>query len=595
MMRTDASTLDVTALEKDLATRVDGEVRFDPGSRGAYATDASNYRQVPIGVVLPRTVEAGAETIAVCRAYDAPVLSRGGGTSLGGQCTNVAVVLDWTKYCNRLLSVDPQNKTCVVEPGIVLDDLNAQLAEYGLEFGPRPSTHSHCAIGGMLGNNSCGASAQRSGKTDENITALEMLTYDGLRCWVGPTSEQEYADIVAAGGRKAELYQGLRDIAGRHADLVRERFPDIPRRVSGYNLNALLVENSFDLGRLLVGSEGTLATVLRAELKLMPVLVNRAMLVLGYDDVTAAADAVPTILAHSTPVVLEGIDDRLVYFEREEKLNADALAMLPEGAGWLLVQFGAETKDEAGAQAYDLLEALGRTEHHPRVNFSDDAAKEKQIWTAREAGLGATARPPGMSDTWPGWEDSAVPPDRLGDYLRDLSKLFNEFGLDDPSLYGHFGQGCVHVRIPFDLVTVDGVATFDRFLERAADLVTAYGGSLSGEHGDGQARGALLERMFGTEIVRAFGEVKALFDPDNRMNPGKVVAPYPVDENLRLGADWQPTPHRTRFQYPDDEGSFTRAAMRCVGVGNCRRQEGGVMCPSYMVTREEEHSTRGRA
>ncbi len=595
MMRTDASTLDVTALEKDLATRVDGEVRFDPGSRGAYATDASNYRQVPIGVVLPRTVEAGAETIAVCRAYGAPVLSRGGGTSLGGQCTNVAVVLDWTKYCNRLLSVDPQNKTCVVEPGIVLDDLNAQLAEYGLEFGPRPSTHSHCAIGGMLGNNSCGASAQRSGKTDENITALEMLTYDGLRCWVGPTSEQEYADIVAAGGRKAELYQGLRDIAGRHADLVRERFPDIPRRVSGYNLNALLVENSFDLGRLLVGSEGTLATVLRAELKLMPVLVNRAMLVLGYDDVTAAADAVPTILAHSTPVVLEGIDDRLVYFEREEKLNADALAMLPEGAGWLLVQFGAETKDEAGAQAYDLLEALGRTEHHPRVNFSDDAAKEKQIWTAREAGLGATARPPGMSDTWPGWEDSAVPPDRLGDYLRDLSKLFNEFGLDDPSLYGHFGQGCVHVRIPFDLVTVDGVATFDRFLERAADLVTAYGGSLSGEHGDGQARGALLERMFGTEIVRAFGEVKALFDPDNRMNPGKVVAPYPVDENLRLGADWQPTPHRTRFQYPDDEGSFTRAAMRCVGVGNCRRQEGGVMCPSYMVTREEEHSTRGRA
>ncbi|MGH3951085.1 MAG: FAD-linked oxidase C-terminal domain-containing protein, partial [Pseudonocardiaceae bacterium] len=588
MMRTDASTLDVTALEKDLATRVDGEVRFDPGSRGAYATDASNYRQVPIGVVLPRTVEAGAETIAVCRAYGAPVLSRGGGTSLGGQCTNVAVVLDWTKYCNRLLSVDPQNKTCVVEPGIVLDDLNAQLAEYGLEFGPRPSTHSHCAIGGMLGNNSCGASAQRSGKTDENITALEMLTYDGLRCWVGPTSEQEYADIVAAGGRKAELYQGLRDIAGRHADLVRERFPDIPRRVSGYNLNALLVENSFDLGRLLVGSEGTLATVLRAELKLMPVLVNRAMLVLGYDDVTAAADAVPTILAHSTPVVLEGIDDRLVYFEREEKLNADALAMLPEGAGWLLVQFGAETKDEAGAQAYDLLEALGRTEHHPRVNFSDDAAKEKQIWTAREAGLGATARPPGMSDTWPGWEDSAVPPDRLGDYLRDLSKLFNEFGLDDPSLYGHFGQGCVHVRIPFDLVTVDGVATFDRFLERAADLVTAYGGSLSGEHGDGQARGALLERMFGTEIVRAFGEVKALFDPDNRMNPGKVVAPYPVDENLRLGADWQPTPHRTRFQYPDDEGSFTRAAMRCVGVGNCRRQEGGVMCPSYMVTREEE-------
>ncbi len=587
--------LDLAALERDLSARVEGEVRFDSGTRGAYSTDASNYRQVPIGVVLPRTVEAGAQAVAACAEHGAPVLSRGGGTSLGGEATNVAVVVDWTKYCNRLLSVDPEARTCVVEPGIVLDDLNSQLAPYGLEFGPRPSTHSHCAIGGMLGNNSCGASAQRSGKTDENVVALEMLTYDGLCCWVGPTSEQDYEAIIAGGGRRAELYRGLREVSQRCADLVRERFPDIPRRVSGYNLDALLPENSFDVARLLVGSEGTLATVLRAELELMPVLEHRALLVLGYDDVTVAADAVPTLLAHSDPVVLEGVDDRLVYFERQERLHPDALAMLPEGAGWLLVQFGADTNEEADAQAHELLEALGRTEHSPRVNFSDDAAKEQQIWTAREAGLGATARPPGMSDTWPGWEDSAVPPDRLGDYLRELSKLFIEFDLDDPSFYGHFGQGCVHVRIPFDLVTADGVAGFDRFLVRAADLVTSYGGSMSGEHGDGQARGPLLERMFGVDVVRAFEEVKVLFDPGNRMNPGKVVAAYRVDENLRLGPDWRPAPQRSWFGYPDDDGSFTRGVMRCVGIGNCRRHEGGVMCPSYMVTREEEHSTRGRA
>ncbi|HET7328192.1 MAG TPA: FAD-linked oxidase C-terminal domain-containing protein [Nocardioidaceae bacterium] len=587
--------LDVTALEQALTEQVDGEVRFDAGSRGAYSTDASNYRQVPIGVVVPRSVEAGAKAIQVCRTHGAPVLSRGGGTSLGGQCTNVAVVLDWTKYCNRLISVDPEAETCVVEPGIVLDDLNSQLSPYGLEFGPRPSTHSHCALGGMLGNNACGATAQRSGKTEQNIVALEMLTYDGLRCWVGQTSDEEYDAIVADGGRKAELYRGLREIADRHGAQVRDRFPDIPRRVSGYNLNALLAENHFDVGRLLVGSEGTLATVLRAELKLMPTVKSRSMVVLGYDGIASAADAVPTILEHSDPIVLEGVDDRLIYFEAAEEIGEGARSLLPEGTGWLLVQFGGDTTAEAEQQIRDLLDVLGRSEHDARVNFSDDPAKEDQMWKAREAGLGATARPPGMSDTWPGWEDSAVPPDRLGDYLRDLTRLFHDYGLDDPSLYGHFGQGCVHVRIPFDLITAAGVDNFGRFLDAAADLVARYGGSLSGEHGDGQARGALLERMYGADIVRAFGEVKALFDRENRMNPGKVVLPFGVDENLRLGTDWKPTSYRSKFQYPDDEGSFTRAAMRCVGIGNCRREEGGVMCPSYMVTREEEHSTRGRS
>ncbi|WP_216639506.1 FAD-binding and (Fe-S)-binding domain-containing protein [Brachybacterium sp. P6-10-X1] len=327
----------------------------------------------------------------------------------------------------------------------------------------------------------------------------------------------------------------------------------------------------------------------------MPTVKQKSMVVLGYDDITEAADAVPTILQHSDPIVLEGVDSQLIYFEAAEHIGEEARALLPEGAGWLLVQFGGESSEEADRRIDELLEALGRTEHDAKVNFSDDPAKEDQMWKAREAGLGATARPPGMSDTWPGWEDSAVPPERLGDYLRDLRELFHEFDLGDPSLYGHFGQGCVHTRIPFDVVTAEGVAGFRRFLERAADLVASYDGSLSGEHGDGQARGELLERMFGPEIVEAFGEVKALFDPRNLMNPGKVVMPNRLDEDLRLGTDWDPTPYRTMFQYPADDGSFTRATMRCVGIGNCRSQEGGVMCPSYMVTKEEEHSTRGRA
>ncbi len=592
-----SSGVDVVALETALRRAVDGEVRFDAGSRGAYATDASNYRQVPIGVVVPRSVEAAARAVAICRQHDAPVLSRGGGTSLAGQCTNVAVVIDWTKYCNRLLSVDPEARTCVVEPGIVLDELNRQLAGYGLEFGPRPSTHSHCTIGGMIGNNSCGATAQRYGKTVDNVQRLEILTYDGLRCWVGPTADEELPAIVAAGGPRADLYDGLRRLRDRHGDAVRARFPDIPRRVSGYNLDALLPEQGFDVARLLVGSEGTLATVLRAELKLVPVAEATAMAALGYPDIAAAADAVPDILANAEPLRVEALDDRLVTFMREDGMHVESIELLPEGGGWLLVQVTGSDADEALHHAEDLLAAIGRTKDDRDVFLTGSTEEQQKLLKARESGLGATAQAPLMPDTWPGWEDSAVPPDRLGDYLRDLFRLFEEFDYDHPSLYGHFGQGCVHVRIPFRLDTAHGVATFRRFLRRATDLVVSYGGSLSGEHGDGQARGAMLVRMFGPEVTRAFGELKELFDPADRMNPGKVVAPRAPDEDLRLGPTWRPMTTGTYFGYPEDDHSFTRAALRCVGVGQCRRPttEGGVMCPSYQVTREEEHSTRGRA
>ncbi|MEV4102473.1 FAD-binding and (Fe-S)-binding domain-containing protein [Nonomuraea sp. NPDC049649] len=584
----------VRDLERDLARAVDGEVRFDPGSRGAYATDASNYRQVPIGVVVPRTVEAAAAAVAVCREHRAPITSRGGGTSLAGQTCNAAVVIDWSKYCHRLVSVDERARTCVVEPGIVLDELNRQLAPDGLMFGPRPATHSHCTLGGMIGNNSCGSTAQLYGKTADNVVRLEILTYDGIRMWVGPTDDQEYERIVAGGGRPAEIVRRLREIAAENAGEIRRRYPDIPRRVSGYNLDQLLPGGPFDLARALVGSEGTLVTVLRAELALVPVPAARSLVVLGYHDIAAAGDAVPPITAHR-PLQLEGLDDKLVGYEARKHMNEKAVAELPEGGAWLMVSFTGDSQEDADQRARTLVEKLGRGEHAPGVAFFDDPRSELELWELRESGLGATARGPGMTDTWPGWEDSAVAPDRLGDYLRDLRSLLDEFGYGDAALYGHFGQACVHTRIPFDLLTADGVATFRAFLDRAADLAVSYGGSLSGEHGDGQARAELLPKMFGPAIVAAFQQVKEVFDPGDRMNPGKIVAPYGITTNLRLGSAWTPADPETEFGYPDDKGSFQRAVMRCVGVGQCRSHEGGVMCPSYRATGEEEHSTRGRA
>jgi FAD/FMN-containing dehydrogenase/Fe-S oxidoreductase len=593
----------VRQLERDLAEAVDGEVRFDAGARGAYSTDGSNFRQVPIGVVLPRTVEAAAAAVAVCRSHGVPLLSRGGGTSLAGQCTNTAVVIDWSKYCHRLLDVDADQRTCVVEPGIVLDVLNNQLKPAGLRFGPEPATHMNCTIGGMIGNNSCGATAQRTGKVVDNIEALEVLLYDGTRFWCGRTSDDEFAVIERRGDQRARIYRRLRKLRDTYADQIRANYPEIPRRVSGYNLDSLLPEHGFDVAGLLVGSESTLVTVLRAKLKLVPVLSHRSLVVLGYPSVEKAADAVPSILAQKhQPIALEGLDHKLVNDQTIKQMNPQALAELPEGCAFLMVQFGGDSREEVDQAGQGMLDALHETEHEPTVSFYDNPEREDELWAVREAGLGATAHVPHHRDTFEGWEDSAVHPDHLGDYLRGMKRLYDEFGYSDeamPSLYGHFGQGCVHTRIPFDLYSTEGVAIYRRFMERAADLCVSHTGSLSGEHGDGQSRGELLVKMFGPDLVGAFGELKAMFDPGNKMNPGKVVHPAALDQHLRLGGDWAPAaPQDLFFRYPEDGGSFAQAANRCVGVGKCRHHDnkgGAVMCPSYQVTMEEEHSTRGRA
>ena len=577
-------------LAAELRRRIKGEVRFDNGSRALYAADASNYRQTPIGVVIPRDEQDVIETIAVCRQFKAPVLSRGGGTSLAGQCCNFAVVMDHTKYFNRLIEVDPERKQARVQPGLVLDTLRDAAEKYQLTFGPDPATHNHCTLGGMIGNNSCGMHAQMAGRTAENVHSMEIVTYDGQQLHVGPTSDDELDRLIRSGGRIGQIYASLRELRDRYADRIRERFPNIPRRVSGYCLEQLLPENGFNVARALVGSEGTLVTIREATLRLIPSPQYRALVVIGYEDIYKAGDAVKDILPHE-PIALEGMDDRLIEFMQRRSLKLEDLGYLPKGDGWLIAEFGGDTMDEADGRAHAALDAL--KSGYMDARLVEDKQQQAAIWEVRESGLGATAFVPGMKDTWPGWEDSAVPPDRMGDYLRQFRHLLDEQGYGC-SLYGHFGQGCLHVRIDFDLTSQPGIEKYRSFVEKAADLVVSFGGSLSGEHGDGQSRAELLPKMYGAEIVEAFREFKGIWDPDNRMNPGKVVMPYKLDENLRLGSSFAPSEPKTHFNY-ESEGSFSRAMLHCVGIGNCRRDGGGTMCPSFMVTHEEMHSTRGRA
>jgi FAD/FMN-containing dehydrogenase/Fe-S oxidoreductase len=586
-------SLDVRELAATLRRRVRGEVGFDGGSRALYATDASNYRQLPIGVVKPRDEADLVEAVAVCRQFDVPVLPRGGGTSLAGQGCNVAVVLDCSKYLNHLLELDPECRRARVQPGTVLDDLRRAAEPHYLTFGPDPATHAWCTVGGMIGNNSCGVHSVMAGETMDNVEELEVLTYDGLRLRVGRTSEEDLARIIREGGRRGEIYGRLQALRDRYADQIRARFPQIPRRVSGYNLEQLLPEFGFQVARALVGTEGTCVTVLGATLLLTYSPPARTLVILGYPDVFRAADHIPFIMAHH-PIGVEGLGEEVIADERRAKIDAEAQSLLPEGGGWLLVEFGGEHALDAEGQARAFMAALSREPGAPAMRLVERKEDQALAWRVREDAEGSSAHAPGQPDRWVGWDDSAVPPDRLGGYLRDLRQLLDRYGYQ-MAMYGHFGQGCVHGRISFDLISEPGIRAFRSFLDEAADLVVRYGGSLSGEHGDGQARAALWPKMFGDDLVRAFGEFKAIWDPTNRMNPGKLVSPNPIVSDLRLGASYQPPPLTTYFQYPADHGSFAQATLRCIGVGKCRRMDTGLMCPSYLVTHEEKDTTRGRA
>jgi FAD/FMN-containing dehydrogenase/Fe-S oxidoreductase len=578
-------------LEHDLQNSVVGEVLFDRGTRALYATDASNYRQVPIGVVFPKNIDDVIATVEIARKHGVPMLGRGGGTSLAGQCCNVAIVLDFSRHMRAILNLDPQQKIAEVEPGIVLDNVRNEAEKHRLTFGPDPASHNRCTIGGMIGNNSCGVHSVYAGKTAENIEELEVLTYQGLRIRVGKTSDEILQQKINGKGPEAEIYARLKSLRDRYAELIRQKYPKIPRRVSGYNLDQLLPENGFHVARALVGTESTCVLVLNAKLNLVHSPPYRKLVVLGYPDMATAGDHLIEILSHK-PFALEGIDDWLVDAARKKGYLSENLALLPEGGGWLLVECGGESIKEAEDHAESLKKGIAS--NGVSVRTYDSLQQDHKVWRIRESALGLTAFVPGKPETWEGWEDAAVPPGKVGSYLREFRKLLEQFQYD-AALYGHLGDGCVHTRINFDLFTTEGIKKLRSFVEAAADQVVSFGGSISGEHGDGQSKAELLPKMFGPELIEAFREFKSIWDPDGKMNPGKVVNPYRLDENLRLSPKYNPINVQTHFQYPDDQKSFARATLRCVGVGECRRMTGNTMCPSYRVTREEKHSTRGRA
>jgi FAD/FMN-containing dehydrogenase/Fe-S oxidoreductase len=588
---TGASDVDVSGLKRALAQAVSGEVRFDAGTRAMYANDFSIYRAVPIGVVIPKGPEDVIAAVSICRDYQAPVLPRGCGTAPSGQTTNVAVVFDYSKYYNRILELDPQSQRARVQPGVICDQLRNAAEEHHLTYGPDPATHEYCTFGGMLGNNSCGTHSLMAGKTSDNVIELDVLLYDGTRMRVGATVEEELERVIAAGDRQGEIYRQLRGLRDRVADRVRAEFPDIPRRVSGYNLDQLLPENGFHVARALVGSEGTCVNVLEATVRLVPSPQHRRTLVLGYPDVFQAADHVPALL-QTNPIGLEGYDDQLIKNMIAKHRLAAERAVLPNGRAWLYAEFGHDDPDEATAMAERALEAIG---DGPQLEarLIVDKAEQVSAWKVRESAVG-DSRAPGYMDAEGNWEDAAVHPDKLGAYLRDFQKVLDEHGYRCV-YYGHFGQGCVHTRMDFDLKTAAGVKTFRSFMEKCADLVVSYGGSLAGEYGEGHGRAELLPKMFGPELMAAFHEFKRIWDPAGKMNPNRLIGDVKLDEGLRLGPDYRPPQLKTYFQYPDDQGSFATALERCFGMAKCRNLGSLTMCPSFHVTREERHSTRGRS
>ncbi|MEU9217733.1 FAD-binding and (Fe-S)-binding domain-containing protein [Streptomyces sp. NPDC048376] len=568
----------MTDLEAALRRAVRGEVGFDATSRALTTMDASNYRRVPLGVVAPRDADDVAAVLEVCRELGVPVVARGGGTSIAGQATGTGVVLDFTRHMNRLVGLDPEARTAVVQPGLVLDRLQDAAAPHGLRFGPDPSTHSRCTLGGMIGNNACGSHSVAWGTTADSVRELSVLTARGRRLRLG----QEWAGAP----------EGLRDLVDGDLARLRTGFPDLPRRISGYALDALLPERGADVARSFCGSEGTLGVLTEAVVRLVESPRARALAVLGYADEAGAAEAAAGLLPLG-PLTVEGMAVDLV--------PVSAAALLPRGGAWLFV----ETGGESGAQARARAEAVVRAADVVDALVVTDPAGQRALWRIREDASGTATRMPGGTsqtesgggtEAWPGWEDCAVPPARLGAYLRDFRGLLSAHGLRGIP-YGHFGDGCIHVRIDFDLLTDAGVARFRRFSEELADLVVAHGGSLSGEHGDGQARAELLPRMYGAETVALFERAKAVWDPDDLLNPGMLVRPAPLDANLRFSV-LPRKPVDVAFGYPSDGGDFSAAVRRCVGVAKCRTAPvpgAGVMCPSFRTTGEEEHSTRGRA
>ncbi len=562
---------------KDLVAllRQEGVAEVDTSTRrrAEYSSDASNYRVVPTAVVFPRSADEVEAALAVSRATGIPVTARGGGTSVAGNAVGAGMVLDLSRHMNRLIAFDHEKMTALVQPGMILDDLQRSLGPRGMRFGPDPSTHSRCTIGGMIGNNSCGSHSVAYGKTDENVAALEVTDGGGRR-------------ITATTGLSGLPH--LADFALRHRELIETELGRFPRQVSGYSLHHLLRKNGENLAAALVGSEGTCAVTTAVTLKLVKRPPVTVLAVLGYPDMAAAADAAAGIGALG-PQTVEGIDSRLVEVVRRRR-GRSPISSLPAGKGWLLVETAGASGTEARAAARAVVDASGASSSV----IIEDPAWARELWRIRDDGAGLAGRTADGRPAWPGWEDAAVPPAVLGPYLRDFERLMAEHHLSG-LIYGHFGDGCLHVRLDFELAKRR--EEFRRFIGDAAQLVAGYGGSISGEHGDGRARSELLPVMYSNEMISAFAEFKSLLDPQNLLNPGVLVAPKRIDEDLRL-PQARPMPRSGGFRLTTDDGDFTAAVHRCVGVGKCRADNGaagGFMCPSFLATRDEKDSTRARA
>ncbi|MGW6543443.1 FAD-binding and (Fe-S)-binding domain-containing protein [Streptomyces massasporeus] len=582
------ATRDPAGLPARIAELAPGlRVETGPGATGPYAYDASNYRVPPRAVAFPRTAEDVAGVVRACREAGVPVTARGGGTSMAGNAVGPGVVLDFSRHMNRILDIDPVARTARVEAGVVLDALRSATAAHGLDFGPDPSSHSRCTLGGMIGNDACGNRSVRDGRTSGHVEALEVVTADGVRA-VADHRGLHPVDPADA-GVVARLESGLKRLIEENLAPIRTELGRIPRQVSGYQLQHLLPENGFDLARALVGTEGSCAVVTAATVRLVATAQASALLTLGYDDVVAAAEDVPEILRFS-PSAVEGMDEAIVATMRARR-GPDSVTGLPEGRAWLYVELEGDEQAEVNARATELLDALKTRGRLTGGRVVESPAERRSLWRVREDGAGLAARLVDGGESWPGWEDAAVAPGNLAAYLRGFRKLLASHDLTGV-LYGHFGAGCVHVRIDFDMTSRAGREVMREFLAGAAALVVEHGGTLSGEHGDGRARSELLGVMYSHRMIAAFAAFKRVFDPDGLLNPGVIIDPAPLDADLAL----RELPLvETSFGFPHDADGFAGAVRRCVGVGRCRSDAGGVMCPSYRATGEENDSTRGRA
>ncbi|WP_250031225.1 FAD-binding and (Fe-S)-binding domain-containing protein [Paractinoplanes maris] len=550
------------------------EVRADAGTRGMYASDASLYRIPPLAVVRPRHVDEVAAALAVARETGTPFTSRGAGTSVAGNAVGRGIVLDFSRHLNRVLEIDPSSRTAVVEPGTVHAVLQKAATPHGVRFGPDPSTHPRCTIGGMIGNNACGSRSLAYGRTSDNVAGLELLTAAG-----------DKLDTTAPHG---PVVDELRTVVGRHLATARTEFDRFGRQVSGYAVQHLLPER-FDLTQAMVGSEGTLAVITRATVKLVVDSPVRVVVVLGFRDIVAAGEASPAVVAHG-PTSCEGLDSRLLDVLRARRGPA-AVPPLPRGGAWLFVELAGDDLGEVEARARTLA-SDGIADDALVVS---DPLTQARLWRIREDGAGLAGRAPSDRPAWPGWEDAAVPPARLGAYLAQFDELVAAYGMTSAP-FGHFGDGCMHVRLDFPLDQPGGTKVMRDFLVDAAKLVGEFGGSLSGEHGDGRARSELLPHMYSPDALALFAGIKRAFDPGNLLNPGVLVDPDPVDADVRPAGRFPLK--ELALAYPHDGGDLAQAVHRCTGVGKCRADNSalhGVMCPSYLATREEKDSTRGRA